>query len=89
MTNLRDLDLDSNKVSDLGPLAGLKNLKKIDLDSNEIRDIGPLVRSELGTGATVELRHNFLDLTPGSAAMKDIEALEKRGVDVSYIPQRR
>ncbi len=89
LTNLRDLDLDSNQVSDISPLAGLTNLRDIDLEHNEISDLGPLAdSSEFGSGGSLEVEYNNLDLSPGSAAMKDIGTLESRGVDVSYIPQR-
>ncbi|NLA38132.1 MAG: leucine-rich repeat domain-containing protein [Methanomicrobiales archaeon] len=90
LTGLRDLDLESNEISDLGPLANLTGLRDLDLESNEIGDLSPLVaNSGLGPGDSVDLRRNYLDLTPGSAAMSDIETLEKRGVDVRYIPQHR
>ena len=90
LTNLRDLDLDSNQVSDISPLAGLTNLRDIDLEHNEISDLGPLAdSSEFGSGGSLEVEYNNLDLTPGSAAMKDIGTLESRGMYVSYIPQRR
>ncbi len=88
LTNLRDLGLEDNEIRDLGPLTNLTNLRDLDLEGNEISDIGPLVaNSGLGSGDSVKVRHNNLDLTSGSAAMKDIEALERRGVDVDYMPQ--
>ena len=84
--NLRDLDLEDNEISDLGPLSNLTNLRELDLEDNEISDLGPLVaNSGLDSGDSVKVHHNNLDLTSGSAAMKDIEALERRGVDVEYI----
>ncbi len=89
LTNLRDLDLDGNEISDISPLSNLTNLRDIDLDHNEIRDLGPLAAgSAFGSGDSLEVRYNFLNLTPGSDAMRDIDALEERGVDISYIPQR-
>lgn len=42
-TFLTWLDLDTNRVSDLTPLAGLVNLEYLNLDSNQITDISPLV----------------------------------------------
>ncbi len=86
LTNLRELDLEDNEISDLGPLTNLTNLRELDLEDNEISDLGPLVaNSGLDSGDSVKVHHNNLDLTSGSAAMKDIEALERRGVDVEYI----
>ena len=90
LTNLQDLDLEDNEVSDLGPLINLTNLQDLDLEDNQVSDLGPLVaNSEFGSGDSVELQFNHLDLTSGSAAMSDIEALESRGVEVSYRPQRQ
>jgi len=88
--NLRELDLEDNQVSDLGPLANLTNLQDLDLEDNQVSNISPLVaNSEFGSDDSVELQYNYLDLTPGSPAMSDIEALESRGVEVSYRPQRQ
>jgi hypothetical protein len=66
-------------------LSGLTNLATLSLYANSIRDIHALVdNSGLGTEDSVYIHSNFLDLTPGSPVMLDIEALEDRGVDVSY-----
>lgn len=90
LTNLQNLDLEDNQVSDLGPLANLTNLQDLDLEDNQVSNISPLVaNSEFGSDDSVELQYNYLDLTPGSAAMSDIEALGSRGVEVSYRPQRQ
>lgn len=82
--NLRDLDLEDNQVSDLGPLANLTNLRNLDLEDNPVSDLSPLVDSELGRGVSVKVSHNDLDLSSGSATTRDIEALEERGMNVSY-----
>jgi internalin A len=42
LTSLTKLDLDSNQISDIKPLAGLTNLKGFLLNSNQISDIKPL-----------------------------------------------
>ena len=84
LTRLKKLDLEENQVSDLTPLAGLPYLRDLDLESNRVSDLTPLLDSKLSRGSSVKLYHNDLDFTPGSAAMRDIEALEERGVDVSY-----
>ncbi|CAL6065010.1 leucine-rich_repeat domain-containing protein [Hexamita inflata] len=41
-TNLIDLDLSNNNISDISSIAKLKNLKKLDLNSNSIEDISAL-----------------------------------------------
>ncbi len=90
LTGLRDLGLEDNEISDLSPLANLTALRDLDLEGNEISDLSPLVANDgLGSGDSVDVRYNNLDLTPESAVMKDIEALERRGVDVDYMPQHR
>ena len=88
LTNLTALYLDENRISDLSPLSSLANLGGLKLDSNQICDISPLVDNiGLGEGKGVNLRYNYLDLTPGSQAMNDIQTLQNRGVDVIYEPQ--
>lgn len=51
-------------------------------------DLTPLVRNSegggLGSGDTVELGGNNLDLTPGSGNMADIQRLQEKGVTVRY-----
>ncbi|GAG23918.1 unnamed protein product, partial [marine sediment metagenome] len=38
----------------------------------------------LSAEGDVNVCNNYLDLTPGSSDMMDIEALQDRGVEVSY-----
>ncbi|MDV4343621.1 tandem-95 repeat protein [Methanoculleus sp. YWC-01] len=88
LTNLQHLYLSGNQISDLGPLAGLTNLGSLYLGYNQISDISPLVaNSGLGSRDYVYLHYNYLDLTPGSAAMNDIQTLLDRGVYAYYKPQ--
>jgi len=42
MTNLTDLDLESNQISDVSVLSGLTNLTTLNLEHNQISDISPL-----------------------------------------------
>ena len=42
MTNLRELRLDSNSISDISALSGLTNLATLYLNNNSISDYGPL-----------------------------------------------
>ena len=41
-TDLWDLDLNGNQISDLGPLSGLATLKELSMGRNRIEDLGPL-----------------------------------------------
>jgi len=41
----------------------------------------------LGSGDSVDIHYNYLDLTLGSPDMLDIEALQGRGVNVDFDPQ--
>jgi len=41
----------------------------------------------VGSGDQIDLRYNYLDLTPGSRNMLDIKALQDRGVTVEFNPQ--
>jgi len=88
LTNLTTLYLYDNEISDLSELSGLANLTELALMENQIVDISALVHNTgLGSGDSVDIRYNYLDLTPNSSDMLDIEALQGRGVDVDYEPQ--
>ncbi len=62
-TNLEEIDLYENYISDLGPLAGLMNLTQLILDLNTLSDISPL--SGLVNLTELDLEENRVsDLTP-------------------------
>jgi uncharacterized repeat protein (TIGR02543 family) len=86
LTNLHVLALEQNNISDISPLGSLANLEVLTLGDNRISDISSL--SGLGHLTEVNISNNFLDLTPGSAAMTVINGLIAGSVDVSYLPQR-
>lgn len=89
LTNLTILCLQGNEVSDISPLTSLTNLIDLRLTQNRVSNISPLVEnSGLGTGDTILLGGNNLDLTEGSEDMENIRALEARGVDVSLDPHQ-
>jgi len=89
LTGLTDLLLWGNQISDITPLTLLTSLCRLGLGMNEVFDISPLVdNSGLSAGDDVDLMYNYLDLTAGSQAMRDIQTLLDRGVYVSYEPQR-
>ena len=85
LTKLMDLGLKVNNISDLSPLVGLTDLHILNLVDNNITDISPLVEnSGLAAGDIVYLEKNSLFLLEGSEDMKNIRALEDRGVVVHY-----
>jgi len=87
-TKLIELNLDHNKIVDISALLSLTNLIFLDLSYNQIVDIQVLVDNpRLVDGDWVDLRYNYLNITPGSPDMMDIEALQDRGVDVTFDPQ--
>jgi len=67
-------------------MTGLTNLEKLNLKDNQVTDLTPLVEISnnggLGKGDEVRLKGNPLDLTPGSKACADIQALRDNGVKV-------
>ena len=74
LTNLTVLWLDNNQISDISALAGLTNLTVLWLFNNQISGIKPLVNNPgIDNRDDVGLRYNFLDLTPESPEMLDIE----------------
>jgi Leucine-rich repeat (LRR) protein len=85
LTQLTALDLRQNQITDLRPLSNLTRMAGLILSRNQITDLSPLTAlKELGwLGVT----HNYLDLTPDSAAASVIRDLKIRGVGVSYRPQ--
>ncbi len=89
LTSLETLSMQYNSIEDISPLENLGNLENMDLSNNEIKDISSLVKNQgINTGDYLDLRMNFLDLTPSSTNMKDIQTLKKRGVKILYDPQR-
>ncbi|MFC2095541.1 leucine-rich repeat domain-containing protein [Candidatus Bipolaricaulota bacterium] len=83
--NLTELELGWNYIGDISPLSGLTNLTKIHLRSNYIVDIQALVdNAGLSAGDYVDIQNNFLDFTPGSPDMLNIENLQHRGIGVDY-----
>jgi len=88
LINLKHLYLSNNAVVDISALSGLTNLKTLSLDLNQIVDIQALVdNSGITSMDWVDVRYNNLDLTRGSPDMRNIEALEDRGVDVDFYPE--
>jgi len=88
LTNLEYLDVGHNEITDITPLKDLTNLKELYLDRNDITDIQPLVDNEgIGSGDYVDIRYNYLDLTPGSEDMENIQKLLGGGVELYYDPQ--
>ena len=62
-TNLVDLSLWDNDISDLTPISGLENLSYLDLDDNNIEDLTPL--ANLKNLMTLYLDNNAIeDITP-------------------------
>ena len=88
LAKLETLWLQENEIMDISPLSGLPNLGMLWLHSNQITDVGPLVdNAGLGSGDMIRIQMNNLDLSPGSNALRDIQALIDRGAHVLYEPQ--
>lgn len=75
--------------TDIEFLTNFTNLRSLNLGGNELNDLSSLVANAgLGEGDTLTINNNCLDLSVGSTASLQIEALEGRGVEVLYEPQR-
>ena len=84
LTNLEWLDMGDNEIVDISALSDLPNLAELWLHRNQIVDIAPLVNNPgIDSDDKVGLSYNQLLLQPGSPNMLDIEALRRRGVNVS------
>jgi len=66
----------------------LTNLAELNLCCNQIHDIQALVdNAGLGSEDEVDISDNYLNLGPGSPDMLNVEALQRRGVNVCFDPQ--
>lgn len=94
LTSLEYLDLgrkwenggwNYNIIVDLSPISNLINLNFLELSGNKIKDIKALVENNgIDSGDYINLRYNNLESSKGSSAMKSIEKLENRKVDIKY-----
>ena len=70
-SNLRLLNLSSNRISDLTPLANLHSLEELELDKNVIKDVSPL--AGLTNLLVLTLRRNLItDIEP----LRDLTRLQ-------------
>ena len=84
-TNLTELFLQDNHISDISPIAGLTNLTGLNLSDNGISDISLLVNNTgLGSRDTVDLRGNPLSY---QSIRTPIATLQSRGVTVEFDDQ--
>ena len=87
--SLYNLNLAGNRIDSIDPLETLGNLQTLDVSGNEIYNIGPLVRNAgIGSGDSVQVQLNYLDLVPGGPDIQDIETLQARGAAMTYTPQK-
>ncbi|MCK5245889.1 hypothetical protein KAR02_03280, partial [Candidatus Bipolaricaulota bacterium] len=85
LTNLKAFGLRDNQIVDISTLSGLTNLWLLELSNNQIIDIAPLVNNAgIDSGDIVSLRGNQLLRQSGSPNMLNIEALQRRGVNVLF-----
>lgn len=88
LTKLYRLWCNATNVSDISPLLNLTELDEVFMAYNQIADISVLnSNTGIGSGDTIKIDYNYLDLTPGSDDMNNIEALLGKGVTVIYEPQ--
>ena len=63
LTQLTELDLSDNEITDLTPLAELKELEKLDLASNQITDLTPLAELKELKGLYLQF-NGITDVSP-------------------------
>lgn len=85
LTGLQSLYADKNGISDLAPLIGMTHLSQLGLNDNQIYDVSPIAGLPVNS---VNLRDNWLDLSPTSPTMDIIDGWKLHGVTVWYDPQR-
>lgn len=87
-TNIVNLYLGDNQITDIEFLQELNYLRNLSLNDNQIDDIQPLIdNSGIGSGDWIDLSYNKLNIKPDSEDMNNINTLIDRGVDVEYEPQ--
>ena len=79
LTNLRELGLYENEISDLSPLAGLTKLEGLGLNVNRVSDLSPLVGLINLRGVDVQSN----PLNPKTIAV-DVPVLKAAGVNVDH-----
>ena len=84
-TAMTNLSLGQNLVTNVSPLAGLTNLLELGLGGNWIADLAPI--GSLAALNYVDVRWNFLAVSPGTPARAVIDAWLARGVNVDFTPQ--
>jgi Leucine-rich repeat (LRR) protein len=83
------LDFGFTEVSDISSLENLTDLEKLRFYHNKVADLSPLLENDgFGPGDEINMMFNYLDLSPGSEDMKNINVLIDRGVDVKYESQK-
>ena len=87
MTGLTMLDLRENQVSDISVIGDLPEISSLLLDHNLITDIAVLVN--IPGLKSLFIPYNYLDLTPGSDDMNNLEILGSRlsEYNFAYRPQ--
>ena len=88
LANVNMLNLSGNNIVSITPLSGLNNLNTVNIGTNKIDSITPLVSNTgIGTGDAIDLTHNYLDISPGSSDLADIQTLTDRAAAITYEPQ--
>ncbi|MDY6836184.1 MAG: leucine-rich repeat domain-containing protein, partial [Chloroflexota bacterium] len=87
LSDLAELDLKGNLLTDISILTSLLQLETLDLSENLITDLQPLVNSVgIDDGDEVWIEQNDLDLTSGGEAAVAIWTLKERGVNLHHDP---
>ena len=93
LKNLSWLGISNNNISDISPIMFNSNLSYLDLRDNNIKDISPLVLNindtNLSKGLKLDLSNNYLNLSEESQNAKDIQTLLDKGINVTYLPQKK
>src|SRR4028119_1331572 len=74
LSNLTELNLNSNEITDITPLSALTNLTDLNLDWNEITDITPL--SALTNLTDLNLSGNQITDITGLSALTNLSKLD-------------
>lgn len=75
-TELREIELDNNKITDISPVSSLTGLQVLHMENNYIEDISPV--TDLNELRKLDLCHNVISNISAVAGLKNLEMLDIR-----------
>ena len=81
LTKLKVVNLTSNNIVDLSPLASLTQVRLLEITKNQITDLSPLLQTGFAEGAEIRLWGQKLDAHSIDVVIPELKA---KGVKVGF-----